>query len=50
MNVDENNLVEHLDISEMQADHIVAWWKGGKTTLGNLQMISKTANQRKSGK
>lgn len=41
---------EHLDISEMQADHIVAWWKGGKTTLDNLQMISKTANQRKSGK
>lgn len=41
---------EHLDIKDMQADHIVPWWKGGKTILDNLQMISKTANIRKSGK
>ena len=41
---------EHLPIEEMQADHIIPWWKGGTTTLSNLQMISKTANQRKSGK
>lgn len=41
---------EHLPIEEMQADHIIPWWKGGTTTLDNLQMISKTANARKSGK
>ena len=41
---------EHFDIKDMQADHIIPWWKGGKTVLDNLQMISKTANARKSGK
>lgn len=41
---------EHLDIKDMQADHIIPWWKGGKTILDNLQMISKTANSRKGGK
>lgn len=41
---------EHLPIEDMQADHIVPWWKGGTTTLDNLQMISKTANARKGGK
>lgn len=41
---------QYLPIEEMQADHIVPWWKGGTTTLNNLQMISKTANARKSGK
>ena len=40
---------EYLPITEMQADHIIPWWKGGTTTLSNLQMISKTANARKSG-
>lgn len=41
---------EYLPITEMQADHIIPWWKGGTTTLTNLQMISKTANARKSGR
>lgn len=41
---------ESLPIEEMQADHIVPWWKGGTTTLSNLQMISKTANARKGGR
>lgn len=41
---------EYLPIEEMQADHIIPWWKGGTTTLNNLQMISKTANARKGGK
>lgn len=40
---------EKLPIEEMEADHIVPWWKGGTTTLDNLQMISKTANKRKGG-
>ena len=39
-----------LSIEEMQADHIKPWWKGGTTTLDNLQMISKTANKRKGGR
>ena len=41
---------EYLPITEMQADHIIPWWKGGTTTLSNLQMISKTANARKGGR
>lgn len=41
---------EYLPIEDMQADHIIPWWKGGTTTLDNLQMISKTANARKGGK
>lgn len=40
----------HLDIKDMQADHIIPWWKGGTTTLDNLQMISKIANARKGGR
>ena len=41
---------EYLPITEMQADHIIPWWKGGTTTLSNLQMIAKTANTRKGGR
>lgn len=41
---------EYLPYEEMQADHIIPWWKGGTTTLDNLQMVSKLANARKSGK
>ena len=41
---------EYLPIIEMQADHIIPWWKGGTTTLSNLQMIAKTANTRKGGR
>lgn len=41
---------EYLPYEEMQADHIIPWWKGGTTTLDNLQMVSKSANARKSGK
>ena len=41
---------EYVPFDEMQADHIVPWWKGGTTTLDNLQMISKKANARKGGR
>ncbi len=41
---------QYFPIEEMEADHIIPWWSGGCTTLDNLQMISKTANKRKSGK
>lgn len=40
----------YVPFDEMQADHIVPWWKGGTTTLDNLQMISKKANARKGGR
>ena len=40
----------YVPFEDMQADHIIPWWKGGTTTLDNLQMINKTANARKSGK
>ena len=37
-------------IEEMEGDHIVPWWRGGKTTLDNLQMLCKKCNGVKSGK
>lgn len=38
------------DISEMEADHITPWHKGGKTITENCQMLCKDDNRRKSGK
>jgi len=38
-----------LDISEMQADHIKPWSKGGKTVAENCQMLCAYCNRRKSG-
>lgn len=38
----------HYDISEMQADHITPWSKGGKTTADNCQMLCNDCNRRKS--
>ncbi|MDE0471625.1 MAG: DUF262 domain-containing protein [Ekhidna sp.] len=38
---------EAMPIDKMEADHIIAWRDGGKTTLDNLQMVSKQANRRK---
>ena len=35
-------------IEEMEGDHIVAWSKGGKTTIDNLQMLCKKCNREKS--
>lgn len=34
-------------IEEMEGDHIVAWSKGGKTTIDNLQMLCKKCNREK---
>jgi hypothetical protein len=36
-------------IDEMEADHIVPWSKGGKTTLENCQMLCRLDNRTKSG-
>ena len=33
--------------SEMDADHVTAWSKGGATTLKNCEMLCKTHNQSK---
>lgn len=38
------------DISEMEADHIIPWSKGGKTILSNCQMLCKYHNGVKSNK
>jgi len=41
---------EQLDISKMEADHIIPWSQGGKTEPSNLQMVSKVANRSKGAK
>jgi len=34
-------------LSEMDADHVTAWSKGGTTDIGNCQMLCKTHNRAK---
>lgn len=41
---------KHHEFSEMEGDHIIPWWRGGTTTLDNLQMLCKKCNGVKSGK
>lgn len=38
------------EFSEMEADHITPWCKGGPTTVANCQMLCRDCNRRKSGK
>jgi hypothetical protein len=40
----------HFKIEEMEADHIIAWSEGGKTTTDNCQMLCKKDNRQKSNK
>lgn len=35
---------------EMNGDHIIPWWRGGKTTLENCQMLCEKCNKGKGGK
>lgn len=39
----------HFEIHEMEADHIIPWHSGGKTTPENCQMLCKNCNRTKSG-
>lgn len=41
---------KHYDIGSMEADHIIPWSTGGKTTPDNCQMLCKMDNRTKSGK
>lgn len=38
----------HYELKDMQADHIIPWSKGGKTTAENCQMLCSNCNRRKS--
>lgn len=46
----ENGNDKVWDISEMEADHIIPWSKGGKTCSDNCQMLCKDHNRSKSAK
>lgn len=37
---------ERHDIKEMQADHIIEWCNGGKTTLDNIQMVCHACHKK----
>jgi Protein of unknown function DUF262/HNH endonuclease len=41
---------QKFDLSEMEADHIKPWSKGGKTIASNCQLLCKPHNRIKSGK
>ena len=41
---------KHFDIKEMQADHIIPWSKGGKTTFDNCRMLCAECNIKMSNK
>lgn len=47
----DNNRKDHIyKISEMEADHVTAWSKGGKTDLANCQMLCQMHNRMKGNK
>ena len=46
----DENKQKMWDISEMDADHVTAWSKGGKTDIKNCQMLCKTHNRAKGNK
>lgn len=41
---------KHYEIGSMEADHVIPWSKGGKTTPDNCRMLCKMDNRTKSGK
>ena len=42
--------LDQFDYSDMVADHITPWSKGGHTTAGNCQMLCVKCNAKKSNK
>lgn len=42
-----NNRTRIYDFSEMEADHVTAWSKGGDSTIENCEMLCKTHNRAK---
>jgi hypothetical protein len=42
------NCSKHFELKEMEADHIMPWSKGGKTSPENCQMLCLECNRRKS--
>lgn len=45
-----NNRTRIYKLSEMDADHVTAWSKGGATSINNCQMLCKTHNRAKGNK
>lgn len=43
----DNNKSRIYEISEMEADHVTAWSKGGATDISNCKMLCKTHNESK---
>jgi len=46
----DNNATRIYKITEMDADHVTAWSKGGATDASNCQMLCKTHNRAKGNK
>lgn len=46
----DNNHTRIYKLSEMDADHVTAWSKGGATDIGNCTMLCKTHNRAKGNK
>lgn len=46
----DNNHTRIWKLSEMDADHVTAWSRGGSTDIGNCQMLCKTHNRAKGNK
>ena len=46
----DNNKNRIWEITEMDADHVIAWSKGGATDISNCQMLCKTHNKIKGNK
>lgn len=50
MCVQERKTQTHYEFAEMEADHIVPWSRGGKTSAENCQMLCRAHNRSKSDK
>ena len=48
--MENNNRNRIYKLTEMDADHVTAWSKGGKTDISNCQLLCKTHNRMKGNK